>query len=597
MLWHVGRDGQTFGPYSLEQLKAGVDDGTLMPTDLLWHEGMTAWAPASELSEVWPPKPPPPLPATAPKATKDETAPNGGKSHNPFRKHWQGDYSLPFSYWVIGLLLTGALVFSVSHLDKVVPTGDLGARASGILIVGVIGSLLLISVWQLVGIWRSATKHTSRGGRRLWSVLAKIGVCVGALQIVGSGSVITWPILKEGLMLASGEDDTPKDRLRLLRDATEVELAGGMPYGSAERLTQLLDSAATVRVVHLNNAGGRIVEANKIAQLIAARGLATYTATNCVSACTIAFLAGKRRYLGSTASIGFHSSSIGGVDQQHIPEINNDMRTTLAKHGVPDWFINKAVSTPAAQIWYPTNQELIAAHVVDAVVDAGQFGWSGIANWNDQKEVEQQLLRVPVFSALKRHAAADYSRLFDMVNEGVKSGKPLNEVVAQMNRYVTERVVPQYIARAPDVALIRYWKSQLAEIEHLRARGGRDCVEFMFPNMRAPGFNPSKLLSQQLVEEDLNALTQLIQDTMTLPKPRQRKADADRDVALVVNSIQASSPNLVEALSEPEKFSSDPALLCSALSRFYGDILRLPSERAAMALRQLMMETSQGAPK
>lgn len=193
MLWHVGRDGQTFGPYSLEQLKAGVDDGTLMPTDLLWHEGMTAWAPASELSEVWPPKPPPPLPATAPKATKDETAPNGGKSHNPFRKHWQGDYSLPFSYWVIGLLLTGALVFSVSHLDKVVPTGDLGARASGILIVGVIGSLLLISVWQLVGIWRSATKHTSRGGRRLWSVLAKIGVCVGALQIVGSGSVITCP--------------------------------------------------------------------------------------------------------------------------------------------------------------------------------------------------------------------------------------------------------------------------------------------------------------------------------------------------------------------------------------------------------------------
>ena len=44
----------------------------------------------------------------------------------------------------------------------------------------------------------------------------------------------------ESPILASGRDDTPAHQLRLLLSGTEVELAGGMPFGISEALRELL---------------------------------------------------------------------------------------------------------------------------------------------------------------------------------------------------------------------------------------------------------------------------------------------------------------------------------------------------------------------
>ncbi len=45
----INRDGTEFGPYSLEQVNQMLDDGTLLSTDLAWHDPMETWA---ELSQV-----------------------------------------------------------------------------------------------------------------------------------------------------------------------------------------------------------------------------------------------------------------------------------------------------------------------------------------------------------------------------------------------------------------------------------------------------------------------------------------------------------------------------------------------------------------
>jgi hypothetical protein len=42
----ICREGQNYGPYSIEQVQEWVADGTLIPaTDLAWHDGMTEWLP------------------------------------------------------------------------------------------------------------------------------------------------------------------------------------------------------------------------------------------------------------------------------------------------------------------------------------------------------------------------------------------------------------------------------------------------------------------------------------------------------------------------------------------------------------------------
>ena len=45
----VSRDGEEFGPYTLEQVNDLLADGSLLPTDLAWHDPMDTWA---ELSHV-----------------------------------------------------------------------------------------------------------------------------------------------------------------------------------------------------------------------------------------------------------------------------------------------------------------------------------------------------------------------------------------------------------------------------------------------------------------------------------------------------------------------------------------------------------------
>jgi hypothetical protein len=47
--WYYARDNQQFGPVSATELRQLADAGGLAPDDLLWREGMDAWATAINL--------------------------------------------------------------------------------------------------------------------------------------------------------------------------------------------------------------------------------------------------------------------------------------------------------------------------------------------------------------------------------------------------------------------------------------------------------------------------------------------------------------------------------------------------------------------
>ena len=67
---HVDRGGERFGPYSLEEVNRYLADGTLMPSDIGWHEGATDWVPLTQIAGVKagggsPSSPGPPAPTAA----------------------------------------------------------------------------------------------------------------------------------------------------------------------------------------------------------------------------------------------------------------------------------------------------------------------------------------------------------------------------------------------------------------------------------------------------------------------------------------------------------------------------------------------------
>ena len=58
---HIDRNGERFGPYSIEEINAYLAAGTLLPSDLAWKDGMTDWLPVQQISGV--------MAATGPVAT------------------------------------------------------------------------------------------------------------------------------------------------------------------------------------------------------------------------------------------------------------------------------------------------------------------------------------------------------------------------------------------------------------------------------------------------------------------------------------------------------------------------------------------------
>jgi len=67
MLYHVSRNGQTYGPYTLEDMRRYVASGNVLPTDLAKSDEMADWVPVSQVLGM--------APGTAPSAPAEYTQP------------------------------------------------------------------------------------------------------------------------------------------------------------------------------------------------------------------------------------------------------------------------------------------------------------------------------------------------------------------------------------------------------------------------------------------------------------------------------------------------------------------------------------------
>ncbi len=80
------------------------------------------------------------------------------------------------------------------------------------------------------------------------------------------------------------------------------------------------------------------------------------------SACTFVFVAGTERLLLSSGRLGFHACR----GNTWLDECNKekDIVEFLKSMGIDEKFAEKGQRVPSSDVWYPTTQELLAAHVI-----------------------------------------------------------------------------------------------------------------------------------------------------------------------------------------------------------------------------------------
>lgn len=606
--WFVLIDGNATGPFSFDEVLERAHDGRLKKNDLLWSTGMKDWIVAASVPGIWVP---PTYNQSAPSNLEDETSypsqiqnldssesmPDGSDDivESPptqrrtfLLRYWNGDLSLPKSYWLVGI---GTIVFvsAIANIfARIVPPLSLPPQQAGASIVGFLLFVLGIVVWQSVGLWRSAGKYIKISKTPGWGWAARILLIISLVRASTDFNQIFLPMLVEGWKQARGIEELPPYQMRLMNNASELEISGGMPFGTADALQKLLDAAPTVKVVHLNSIGGRIDEGLKLKKIIETMGLATYTSSACMSACTIAFMGGTPRLISKNAKLGFHSGNFGGIDAQSLPEINDQMRQALRETSVPEWFTKKAMATASSTMWYPTHSELLAANIVSNVVEPDAFAMSGIASWRDTDIGDKILSTIPLYSTLKRYDRAAYEQLAQNFTQKIREGSTPAVARNEIQNNFARQIMPKYLNSAPDTALARYMATQVAEMKALAAIDPNYCVQYLFPHLRDPNLNFVNLLSLQLQKEDADQLSHLIEETSK--NPTQNVA-SDQELQTVVTPIFKAHPEVGSIMTSPELNYQKPDILCSAFQTFYDAILALPPQHSGPVLRLMLRGT------
>jgi hypothetical protein len=349
-------------------------------------------------------------------------------------RHWRGELPLGVSFWLNGGLLglsCGVLTglrdaFDITLAPRVISSCD----------AGVVGFVLLSTVWHMAGTWRSAgrriTERRHQGKGFAWAILARASILFGFLLFLYGSFAYSLPNLLATLQIAFGNDPTPRHVLRLQNGGTEVALSGGFDFGTAADLKRLLDASPAVRTVDLASTGGRVAEAFHVAELIQQHGLATLTARLCASACTVAFVAGNPRYLAPTGKLGFHRFSFPGFTPGQANAANDVGRQFLVRAGVTQDFSDRVFSTPSDSIWIPDMPSLLAAHVVSREVDGVWFALTagGRIAVRDADGIVDALKGL---APLRRANSATYAQFVQNLVLSAGQGRNTQQLIAEID--------------------------------------------------------------------------------------------------------------------------------------------------------------------
>jgi hypothetical protein len=529
-------------------------------------------------------------PPVLPWDTGERTAvdPPPGRRTSYVIRHWRGELSLGVSYWVNGALVSLFVAIGRVGIDAYAKASGARLQLIAYLVVGYWGVTILVSVWQIVGVWRSAGHSRARGGRRLWAGLARVMMVLGAIRLL-SVVVHDVPTIAELTRMATGDSGIPdyrltyyahqgQDRVHVAaNDADELELAGGLRAGVADRVAAAMASAPQLTVLSLDSIGGRIGEARSIGALIHARGLVTEVRGMCLSACTVAFLAGKERVGHVKARFGFHRYAFPGLSEAEMVKVAEQDRIAFRAAGVSEAFVDKAFSAPNTEMWSPSGDEAMKAGYLTRIkADPGEI---------TPEDIDRELDKDPMLAALKGLEPASYARLVADFLASYQRGLGPGDAEALGARHLGP-VMMKYLSHSSDPAVIGFAGISIRMLDELRARDAGLCVEWITGTDLALRMRTLGVISTGLREEFLRATREAFLQAFAAPQPVPMAADVAASVRTVVQGLTRHySPEVLRSLGDPAVARANPDRTCALYADLYREVLKLPSPEASRLLR------------
>lgn len=143
----------------------------------------------------------------------------------------------------------------------------------------------------------------------------------------------------------------------LLLAPSKIQISGPIEYQTSVEFHSLVSANPDVQTVELDSPGGLVYPALKIAERISAEGLNTWitSSSQCLSACSIVFLAGQLRL--ADGSLGVHQ--ISGIRDTSVTQtVLSDVHAALTRFNTPQKLISIMLRTPPEDMYVFSPVEL-----------------------------------------------------------------------------------------------------------------------------------------------------------------------------------------------------------------------------------------------
>lgn len=524
-------------------------------------------------------------------------ASTAGKSPSPagwnfVARHWRGELPLWISYWVVNFCV-GVVSAAVAAVVVTAFRADAGYEPMSIFATFAVlwSAIFAISVWQIVGLWRSANRHigerAATGLRSPWARLAKFAAILMTLNVGVTFARDAVPQLKETTRIAfMGDPDIPAYSLRVMRNGTEAEISGGFKYGLTGDFSRLLKENPGIKVVHLHSGGGRIGEAKKLYSVINENGLTTYVSVDCASACTLAFAGGKERYISVKGSLGFHAPSFPGMTAENMKGSIAEQSKLFIKADFAPAFVSRALNTPSSTLWRPGGEELLRAKAITGVSDNARFAASGYGGNVGKDRFDPLLVNtLPLFKSVRTKFPDRYDAILTGVYESYVNGESDREQLAKIRQKLLA-LLAELRPQADDDVVVDFGRLQLDSYKYLAGPSATLCYEYASGVVTDRDF--TKYLSAELLkrERDLN------ERIVATARPRAAVSEDELKPIFARMFKMPGATMLTTEERDIAKAAAVPAakhgVYCQATVKFFTAMLLLPQADAAKAIRAIL---------
>jgi hypothetical protein len=505
---------------------------------------------------------------------------------NYFIRHWRGQLSLGISYWANGVLVALIMAVGIRALISMQLMHENFPKWAALFLVFALFDIA-VHVWLMVGIWRSATKHTEETNEAFWATAAKFMVIVGILQTVVSYGDQR-EVFKDFANFAFGNDKYGKYEVKVIDQGQTLVIDGYIGFGLRDEVRRKIENHPNISTVILNSLGGRTIEARNLRNLLFSHGIKKIKSEKyCASACTIAFMAGHTRILSNKAWMGFH--------QYIFPKyVDNSVATSqmeidkkfLIGRNITKKFVDRAYSTPNKDMWRPTKIQLLKARVITNVeINGSRLNGKEYVNFRWKKS-EKILLRQRFYRYLKQLDKKEYARLRAVTIKAIVAEKKASEYSALLKPFIS-RAVKKYISGASDKTLSNFTKVLIDQLNILNKLDPKLCLAYLLP-IKGTNVSVAKYFPKKLQEKERNVYAELLLDH---GKYRYLNLN-DRQVSkylfpILIKSAMKNKMKL-SGFENPRSDRTTEKKFCSATIDLYQNIYALPPNIRYRALRSVL---------